>query len=239
MLWRLYKFCTGGLFQPRNVTRVFNYSDLHTQTDTQIRNLVFTGIFDGGDLSFNAPLTKATGYQDCIDTFQGAGAFALNVLRIDVLEFDSCAVVDASMNHGLDQALVGLEQVHVFADHGHGDGTLRIDMGVDHADPLRQVRFLGFDVHALNHIFIESFGVQHARNLINAVSVLQANDRSLLNVGEQSNFSATGLINFMIATTNQHVRLQTNRAEFFNRVLSWLGFRLAGGCNVRHQSQVN
>ena len=88
MLWRLYKFCTGGLFQPRNVTRVFNHSDLHTQTDTQIRNLVFTGIFDGGDLSFDAPLTKATGHQDGIYAVQSAGAFALNVFGVDVLEFD-------------------------------------------------------------------------------------------------------------------------------------------------------
>ena len=72
--------------------------------------------------------------------------------------------------------------------------------------------------------------MQHAGDLVNAVSVLQANDRSLLNVGEQSNFRRL--------TDQLHdrydksvIRLQTNRAEFFNRVLSWLGFRLAGGCN--------
>ena len=53
--------------------------------------------------------------------------------------------------------------------------------------------------------------MQHTGNLINAVGVLQADHRTLFNVGKQSDFAAAGLVDFMIATTNQHVGLQSNR----------------------------
>ena len=80
--------------------------------------------------------------------------------------------------------------------------------------------------------------MQHARNFVDGVSVFQWNNRTLFHVGEQGDLLQRRRINFVVGTADQHIRLQTDGAHFFNRVLSRLGFGFTGGGNVRHQRQV-
>ncbi len=54
------------------------------------------------------------------------------------------------MTNSFDQRLVGIQQLHVLADHGDGDFMLRVELGVDHGFPLGQIGAATLQAEALD-----------------------------------------------------------------------------------------
>ena len=143
------------------------------------------------------------------------------------------------MAHGLDQRLVGVQQLHVLADHGDGDFLLRVQLGIDHALPLGEIGRLALQAETLDDDVVQALGVQHGRNAVDGVDVFQTDHRTLFHVGEQGDLAPRGQVDLMVGTADQHVRLHTDGAQLLDRMLGRLGLGLAGSGDVRHQGQVH
>ena len=143
------------------------------------------------------------------------------------------------MAHSLDQRLVGIEQFHVLADHGDGDFVLGVELGIDHTVPLGQIGRAALQVETLNDDIVHTLGVHDRWNAIDSVDILQTDHRPLLNVGEQGDLAPRGLVDRVVGTAYQHIRLHADGAQFLDRVLGRFGLGFAGGGNVRHQGQVH
>ncbi|MND61809.1 hypothetical protein D3C80_530710 [compost metagenome] len=143
------------------------------------------------------------------------------------------------MAHRFDQRLVGIQQLHVLADHGDGDFTGRVQLGIDHAVPFGQVGAAALQAETLDDEIVQALGMQDGRDLVDGVDVLQGDDRALFHVGEEGDLAARGQVDFMVGAADQHVRLQADGAQLLHRVLGRLGLGLAGGGDVGHQGQVH
>ena len=60
------KLFTLGVSQTGNVSGKFNNCQLHAETDAEIGNLVYPGIFDGLNFAFHAAIAKTSGHQDTV-----------------------------------------------------------------------------------------------------------------------------------------------------------------------------
>ena len=75
--------------------------------------------------------------------------------------------------------------------------------------------------------------------LINRVGIHQRNHRSLVHVGEQGNLAARTIVDLNGAAAQQHLGLQTYRAQFLDRVLGRLGFDFTRSRNIGNERQVH
>ncbi|MND60290.1 hypothetical protein D3C80_515140 [compost metagenome] len=212
---------------------------MHAQADTQVRNLVFASVLNGSDLAFNATQTEAARYQDGIDAFEQRGALVLDVFGIDVAQVDLGTVADAGVTHRFDQRLVGVQQLHVLADHGDGDFVLRVELGVDHGFPLGQIGTAALQAETLDDEIVQALGVQDARDLVDGIGVFQRDYRTFFDIGELRDLATRRHIDRVVGAADQHVWLQADGTQFLHRVLGRLGLGFAGSGDVRHQCQVH
>ncbi len=143
------------------------------------------------------------------------------------------------MTHRFDQRLVGVQQLHVLADHGDGDFVLGVELGVDDLFPLGEVSAAALQAKTFDHKVVQPLGVQDARDLVDGVGIFQRDDRTLFNVGELRDLATRRHIDGVVGTADQHIRLQADGAQFLDRVLCRLGLGFAGGRDVRNQGQVH
>ena len=228
-----------GVAPAEHVAGVFDDRDLHAQADAQVGDLVLAGVLHGADLAFHAAQAEAARDQDGVDAFQQAGALLLDVFGVDVAQVDLGAALDAGVGHRLDQRLVRVQQFHVLADHGDGDFTLGVELGIDHPVPFGQVGLPALQAEALDDDVVQALGMQHRRDAVDGVDVFQGDHRALLDVGEERDLAPRGDVDRVVGTADQHVRLQADGAQLLDRVLGRLGLGLAGGGDVRDQGQVH
>ena len=172
-----------------HITGVLDHGNLHTQANTQIRNFVFTGVLYRADLAFHAAVTETARHQNGIHIGQNIGTFTLDVFGVDVTHVHLGAVFDAGVIDGFDQGFVGVQQIHVLTDHRNGDGFFRIQLGIGHRIPLRQIGRATGQIEFLDDQIVQAVVVQHAWNFVDGVGVFQRNNGTLFHVGEQRNFT--------------------------------------------------
>ena len=156
-----------------HVTRELDDGNLHAQADAQIRHLVLTREARSGDLAFHATLAEAARYQHRVLADQTVGAVALDFLGVDEVDVDLHTPLDTGVGQRLVQRLVGVEQLHVLADHRDVDGLERVELGVEHRDPFGHVGLFGLQAELVADDLIEAGFVEHQRNAIDGVSILQ------------------------------------------------------------------
>src|SRR3990167_4739239 len=96
-----------GISPAQHIAGELDNRDLHAEADTQVGNLVLTGVLHGLDLAFHAAQTEAARHQNGINAFKQRGAFVLDVFGVDITQIDLGTVLDARMAHRFDQRFVG------------------------------------------------------------------------------------------------------------------------------------
>ena len=89
--------------QIRHVAGILNNSNLHTQTNPQIRNLVFTRILNCQDFPFDTTLAKATWHQNGMHAFKYLRTMNFHVTGIDVFDIDLGTRLNTGMTDRFDQ----------------------------------------------------------------------------------------------------------------------------------------
>src|SRR5665213_4139437 len=90
-----------GAVEPEHMATKFDDRHLHTQTDSQIRNTVFTRITHRLNLPFDTALAEAAGHEDCIHAIKRARAVLLQIRRLDVMDVDARAGLKAAVRQSL------------------------------------------------------------------------------------------------------------------------------------------
>ena len=114
---------------------------LHSQTKSKEWYAVFPGILDGVNLSVNAAVAKAAGYQDTAHIFKDfGGIFRRDCLGIHPFDVDRGTVGHPAVLQGFHHGNVGIVKLGVFAYQGHGHILLWMLPGLYHGPPVCQVR---------------------------------------------------------------------------------------------------
>ena len=232
----------GGVcaFEMAYISRVFDERHVHPEADTEEGNALLAGITHRFNLSLNTAITEAARYKNGIQMRQQANALSLDLLSIDIVDFHPGISLQARMIEGFIQRLISIDQVNIFANHAYTHRTLTLtELAPDHVFPLRQVSRRLDQPKALENIIIEPALLQVTGYLINRVRIHKGDHGPLFYVGEQGDLAACALVHFNRAAAQQHFGLQTNRAQFLDRVLGRLGFDFTGSRNVRNKREVH
>ena len=147
--------------------------------------------------------------------------------------------VHAGMHQRFGQRLVGFGQVDILADEGDVDLVLWVHQRVRQLVPDLEVSRLGQDAELVTDDLVEHLVVQHGRNFVDRIGVQRLDHRLALHIAEQRDLGFLVFRNVAVGATEQHVGLDTDFAQFLDRVLGRFGLQLAGGRNVGQQCQVH
>src|SRR5258707_2750075 len=219
----------------------FNDRHLHSETNTKIGHVTFTREPRRLDLSFRAALTEPTRHQYAVDVLkERCRVFILEYFRLDPVEIDLHLVGNAAMRKRLDQRFVSVFHARVFPDDGDGDVAFRIAHTlVDQTPPLKVRRLAWLDPKRGQDFGIESLGGIRFRHRIDVVDVSCFDDGAFAYITKKRELTSVAFRNWAVGTAKQNIRLDTDRAQFFHRVLRRLGLELPSAWNERHQSEMD
>ncbi len=234
MLATLGELAAVGIAETQYITGKFDNRYLHPQANPQIGNVIFSGMLNRPNLAFHPAVAKTTGHQNAVDTIQNANTISLDSFRVDIAHVNFSVSMNTRVFKRFIQRLIGVQQLHVLADHGDGQLAILIQIAVDNRIPLRQVSGRTIQSKALDNQLVQPLSRQQRRNAIDGIHIAQGNNCAGFHIGEQRNFLAAAHINFMIRAAQQYIGLQADRAQLFYRVLSRFGFGFACGGNIGH-----
>ena len=213
---------------------------MHAETNTQEWHPVFPGVLHCLNLAVDTPVSKTSRHQNGIEVFEQRRPARLNILCIDVFNLYLGQGLQAGMVQGFVEGFIGVRQIHVLAHHPYGDRTLGLaELPFNHVVPFTQIGSRAVEPKLLQYVIVEAIVVEVARNLINRVGVQKRNNRSELNVSEQRNLAPRPLVDIDRAATQQHFRLQADRAQLLDRMLGGLCFDFTCRGDVRNQGEVH
>src|SRR5882672_1597143 len=225
--------------EPHDVARVLDHRHLQAEADAQVRHVLLTRELHGSDLAFDAALAEAARHEDGVDLVETAGAFGLEVLRLDVDDVDARAGLDTRVAQRLVERDVRILEIDVLADHRNRDLGLGIRLRVHDRLPLGEIGGLGFEPELVDDDRVETLVVQQHRDLVDVVHVDGRDHGALLDVREQRDLGALFLRQKQLRTADEHVGLDADPAQLLHRVLRGLGFDLGGGRNERYEGQMD
>ena len=229
-----------GTGQTAEVACELDHCALHPQTDTKEGNQFLPGIGDGGDLPFDPSPTEATRHQHAGHVVEVLlGAIPLDLLRIHGLDGHKAVVGDAAVRDGLEQALVGVAQLHILPHHRDGDPSGGTPLRGHDPLPGRQVLVPLRQAEHLHHQSVQSLPVEREGDFVDGAHVPRRDDRLLRHVAEEGDLLFHLLGQVAIGAAQQDVRLDPDLQQLLDRVLGRLGLQLAGGADVRHQREMH
>jgi len=99
---------------------------MHTEANSEIRDLVFPGKLDCFDLALDTPFPKASGDQNPVACFQQyRPSILFKGLRVHPVNIDTDIIANPSMNQSFSKAFIGLLQVNIFAHNSDLDLAIR------------------------------------------------------------------------------------------------------------------
>ena len=149
-----------------DVTREVDDSRVQTVADAEVRDVMFPGVLRGQDLAFEAPGAEAAGNQDCVHPCKDVAAVLLEMLGIDVANLHPSVVLDARMDDGFSQGLVGVRQIQVLADDGNLGSPFRRTQGVNDVPPFQEVRARAVQPEFVHDQIVQALLVEQNRHLV-------------------------------------------------------------------------
>jgi hypothetical protein len=226
------KLCRACALQTRLIARRFNARHLHAKADAEERRFVFARERDRSDLAFGPALAEAARHENAmhaVQIFVPSVAEFLELLGLDPAQIDFDVVGDAAVIKRFDQRFVGVFEFSVFADDADSDLTVRRLQALHDRVPLREIRLRrDVDAEVAQEFGIESSEVIGDRRFVDRLQITRFDDGALADVAEQRDLALLIFRDRTIAAAKNDVRLNADRAQFFDRVLRRLSLHLAG-----------
>src|SRR5581483_8383531 len=240
-VWRVaLEFARVGALEPHQVARDLDHHYLEPQANAENWHARLARVAYCADLALDPALAEATRNDDRVGALQPRRRIALlQLLGVHVVNIDPRLVGDRAVGDRLVQALVGIDQVDVLADHRDVDGHPRILDGLDDPAPLAEIWRARPDVELLDHALVQPFVVEVQRHLVDRRDVARRDHAVLLDVTEVRDLRLDLAVEGTVAAAEQDVGLDAEAGQFLDAVLGGLGLELARGGDERHQGQMD
>ena len=230
-----------GVLQAASVPGELDHGELHAQADPEIRDAGVPGIPGRPDHALDAAVAEASGHQDPVNAAKELGdvVFLHERFRIHVDPVDPHAVEQARVLERLVEALVGVGELHVLADHRDAHLLFPALEDLHELLPALHHWLAGPHAQVLHDPLVEPLAVILHRHLVDVAHVDGIDDRVLLHVAEQGDLLLQLAGKPLFGPAQQDVRLDADLAELLHGVLGGLGLELARGGDVGHQGEVD
>ena len=191
----------------------------------------------GRHLALDAAVAEASRHHDPGDALQLRGIALVEGLRLDPADVDPDVVPDAGMTQGLGDAQVGVGQLDVLADHGHGDDAARAGDAVDGVRQRFEVGLRG-QLEVPGEDPAQAGLLEHQRHPVDGVRVGDRDHRLAGDVAEERDLLDDLVADRRLGAADDGVGLDADAAECLDRVLGGLGLHLLAA-DQRDQGQVH
>ena len=229
-----------GVFDTRDIARVFYNRYLHSEADSEIGNIVLSGVFRREDHTLDSSAAEAAGDDYSVEVRELLLVVRLGqILGIDPVDADVGVESVARVAKRLGNGQIRVMELDIFADKSDFDFLFAVLDAVDKLRPLVEIRLGsvyiqlaaddGREVRLLEHqrSFVE---IRQGDVLDNAVGLDVAEERYLL---EDS------LLKRLVTAQDDYVRVDAHALQLLDRVLSGLRFMLVRSTQKRHQSDMD
>ena len=228
------------IFVAQDVARKFDHHHLHTQADTEGRQVVLAAILRGDEFPLRAALSESRANHVAGHAFEHfAHVLARDVFRIDEVAAHLSVIVDPRLLQRLDDRFVGILQI-VFSDQADMQFLRGVGATVQEGAPRaefrsgahRQTQF--FENHAVDTLILHAH-----RHLIDGGHVGALEHGVRTHVAEVGHFLAQRGRQRMLCAQNEDIGLNPFALQLFDGVLRGFGLQLARSRQIRHIGQVN
>ena len=232
-----------GISHTADVTRKLDNSALHSQADTEERQLMLTCILNSLNLALDAAVAEAARYEHAV--YAGHNLVHIGIICFDFLgvnPFDSqlSLIRNCCVTQRFRDRDIGILQRNIFADNGNGYFFIIFfqDAG-HHIMPTAHILRLVLHVQLAQNNAVQSLLLHEHRHLIDASGRKVLDNCVRVNVAEHSHFFTHFLRNRLFTAADDDIRRNTDAAQLLNAVLRRLGLQLARCRNVRHQRNMD
>ncbi len=104
--------------KPSHVARIFDNGHLHAEANAEERNFFLTRITDGGNFTFNAPISEAARHQNTVNAVSSSSATLSSVISSALTQriFTSASASNPAWPSDFNDTQVGIMQSDIFTD---------------------------------------------------------------------------------------------------------------------------
>ena len=200
-----------GIRHTQHVTSELNHHALHSQADTQARHIVLTGILQGCELALNTTLTEARSDQNTIHILQLLSyVLVIQLLGMEQVQIQLTMIVNSGLQQRLVDRLIGILQLHVLANQTDLNRLRSTALQGKELPPSLQLR-CRTNLHAYftQDNLIHLLTLQYQRHLIDGRHVNGLDHRILGHITEKRYLTQQVLVQLMLRTQHQNIRLDT------------------------------
>ncbi len=144
------------------------------------------------------------------------------------------------MMQRFDEGFIRVLHAGIFADDGDRDGAVRIANTLGDRFPFSKIGLRrNLHIEMFEQRIVEAGFVISERRFVDVRQIARFDDVTFAHVAEQANLAALFARNRPIATAEDDVRLNADRAQLLHGVLRRLSFHLPRGRDVRQQREMD
>ena len=160
-------FLAVSFVQLAHIACKLDNGNLHTETQSQIWNLVLAGVTGRIDFAFDTTRAKAARDNDTVGTLQqSACGFLRNILRVNPFDFKFSIIIDRCMFQGFHHTDIGVLQLDILTHQGNLCAMGQFLATQHHILPVMQVFLFALDFQAFDNLFRQTFFLQCQRHFI-------------------------------------------------------------------------
>src|SRR5579864_2327097 len=238
---RVAVLCGAGALEAGKIASRFDDRHVKPITDAEERHPPLARELHRLDLSLRAALAETARYENTVDVLEiYGGVLALEDLAVDPVHVDAHVVGKAAMHQCFRQRLVGVLDLHVLTDDRDANLAFRVLHTLDHTLPTAELRLRPIvNAEDLEQLGIESRLVIGSRRLIDRGHIQRRDDALGCDIAEEPDLAALLVRYRLRGPTEEYVRLDSDRSQLLDGMLSRLGLQLPGALDIRHECQVN
>ena len=210
------------------VLRPFDHGGLHAQAEAKEGNALFPCPANRRDLALDPAVSESTWNHNGIHALQqGVGTFCFDLFRADPMHIQGGVLGDACVPERFDNGEVGIVQLDVLAYQRNLHRWSWVAQVVHQLLPGRHVAVVVREIKDVENFAAEALLFESQRHGINAVGIERRDHSPFLHTTESADFALHLVADRSIASAHQHIRLDSDRAQLFHRVLGGLCFQLS------------
>ena len=229
--------CPG---EPESVAGVLDGHHLHTKAQAEARDVMLTAVPRSGHLAFDPALAEPTRNHDAVEISETTGSEKpLDLFRLNPLDLDVGAVMNAGMVKRLDDRQIGVGKRNVLANHADTDRCRGLLDTTHEFFPGSEIDGGITEPQDVADVLVEALVVQHERNLVETRRVGGIGDTSDRHIAEIGDLAAEIRTDRFLRSADDRIGLNTPAAQFGDGVLGRLGLHLARRTDERHQRDMD
>ncbi|SCH06300.1 Uncharacterised protein [uncultured Clostridium sp.] len=231
---------TVGVLISDDMAGKLHNGHLHTQAQPQERNIIFTGIADGADLTLDTAIAEAARHQNTVHIGQILRRIGVvDQLGIHPFQIYHRVAGDTAVLQGLHHTDVSVMQLDIFSNDGNMNLGSRMAKSFHHRSPVRQIRFRTGKVQTFAGHLRQMLLLHSQRSLVEILHIQVLKHMGAGHITEQGNFVLQMVVQRMFAPADDNIRPDPHTLQILHRSLGRLGLQLAGRLNIRNQGHMN